>query len=112
MISVLRLRIDSWVQLALGGLSTLSWVFGGYLLSIIGVWLLWLWQTGSALELWLDYRHRSRKPYLWFAPVLLLLAIFHAYGIFLILACALVYGWHTLRDYRIVLRRPRSFWDL
>ncbi len=112
MISILRLQIDSWVQLALGVLSTLSWLLGGYVLSLVGVWLLWLWQTGSALELWLDYRHHSRRPYLWLAPILLTLAILHTYGIFLILGCALAYGWHTIRDYRIVLRRPRSFWDL
>jgi len=112
MISALRLRIDSWVQVILGLTGGLSWLLGGYALTLVSVWLLWLWQTGSALELWLDYRHHSRKPYLWLAPVLLVLAIIYAQGIFLLVGCALVYAWHTFRDYRIVRRRPRSFWDL
>lgn len=112
MISKLRLRIDSWVQLALALACLISWLLGGYGLVPVLVWLLWLWQTGSALELWLDYRHHSRKPYLWSAPILILLAIFYTKGLFLLMACAVIYGWHTIRDYRIVLRRPRSFWDL
>ena len=112
MISTFRMQIDGWVQLTLGLSSAVAWLLGGYVLTLVGIWLLWLWQTGSALELWLEYQHHSRRPYLWFAPVLLLVAILHSKGIFLILLCALVYGWHTLRDYRVVLRRPRSFWDL
>ena len=112
MISILRLRVDSWVQVALGLWCIMSWLLGGYLLTLVGVWLLWLWQTGSALELWLDYRHRSRKPYLWLAPVLLVVALFNTHGIFLLIGWALVYAWHTVHDYRVVLRRPRSFWDL
>lgn len=112
MISKLRLRVDSWVQIVLGLAGIVSWLLGGYGLAPVLVWLLWLWQTGSALELWLDYQHHSRKPYLWLAPILVLLAIFYAQGVFLLIGCAVVYGWHTIRDYRIVLRRPRSFWDL
>ena len=112
MISILRMRVDGWVQLLLGLTGAIAWILGGYVFTLVCIWLLWLWQTGSALELWLDYQHRSRKPYLWIAPILLVIAIIHHYGIFLLSACALVSGWHTLHDYRIVLRRPRSFWEL
>lgn len=113
MISKLRLKIDSWVQffLAIGSLA--AWLANSYVLAGSLLWILWLWQTGSALELWLDYRHHSRKPYLWLAPLLLTIALLSfSFGAWLLAICAIIYIWHTVRDYQIVLRRPRSFWEL
>ncbi len=112
MISLLRLKIDSWVQLGLGIGCLLAWTTQSFVTPLTLVWILWLWQTGSALELWLDYRHHSRKPYLWFAPVLLIGAMFYSSGVIFLAICAIIYGWHTLRDYLIVRRRPKSFWEL
>ena len=112
MISRTRLKIDSWVQLLLAIGSLAAWATSSVVLALCLLWLLWLWQTGSALELWLDYKHHSRKPYLLLAPVLLVLALFFTFGKLLLAICAVVYIWHTVRDYQVVLRRPRSFWEL
>lgn len=112
MISLNRLQLDAWVQFTIGICCCLAWGFQWYSFIIIALWILWLWQTGSALELWLDYRHHSRKPYLWVAPLLFVSSFFFVYATQLILLCCLIYAWHTIRDYIIVKRRPRSFWDL
>ncbi len=112
MISRTRLKIDSLVQLLLGAGGLAAWSTNNFVLALSLLWLLWLWQTGSALELWLDYRHHSRKPYLLVAPILLVLALFSSFGKLLLVICAVVYIWHTVRDYQVVLRRPRSFWEL
>ena len=112
MISLQRLKIDSWVQLGLGLISFMGWYSQSFGLAIIMFGLLWLWQTGSAIELWLDYRHRSRLGYMWLAPLLFVAYWLHEKAIFLCLAFAVVYAWHTISDYLIVRRRPRSFWDL
>lgn len=112
MISRFRLKLDSWVQICLAMASIGCGLATWYVPALSLLWILWLWQTGSALELWLDYRHHSRRPYLWLAPLLFLVGLFFRSGILLLMICVLVYIWHTLRDYQIVRRRPRSFWEL
>ncbi|PSR14862.1 MAG: hypothetical protein DA408_01515 [Bacteroidetes bacterium] len=112
MISLQRLQIDGWVQLGLGILGFIAWSTYSLGLGLLALWVLWLWQTGSALELWLDYHHRSRRWYLWVAPLLLLGYFLYEELIILLLLFIVIYAWHTLRDYLIVRRRPRSFWDL
>lgn len=112
MISLSRLQLDVWVQLSIGSGCLIAWWLQWYSFIIVALWILWLWQTGSALELWLDYRHHSRKPYIWAAPLLFIYSFFFEHTIFLLLICCAVYAWHTICDYRIVKRRPRSFWEL
>ncbi|MEM1217010.1 MAG: hypothetical protein AAGJ82_15050 [Bacteroidota bacterium] len=112
MISRFRLQIDGWVQLCLGLVCLLGWYGQWYGLLTFGLVLLWLWQTGSALEFWLDYRHHARRWYLWLGPLALVVFLSWGYGWIFLLLFSVTYGWHTLHDYRIVLRRPRSFWEL
>jgi len=113
MISKERLLWDGRGQLLLGALCLLTWLLSWE----IGIWLtlalLLLWQTGSALELYLDYQHRSRQAYLWWAPVAVGVTLWYwPVGLVIGLGGILTYAGHTIRDYLIVLRRPRSFWDL
>jgi hypothetical protein len=113
MISKERLLWDGRIQMLLGILCLLTWILDWE----VGVWLtlslLLLWQTGSALELYLDYKHRSRRHYLWWAPVSVGFTLWcWPAGLVIGLGGILTYAGHTLHDYRIVQRRPRSFWDL
>lgn len=79
--------------------------------------LLALWQVGSALELALGYKYRERNIFLWAFALLLLalpfkLWLIGLWSLFLMGVFASAYFWATLRDTVIVLRRPRSFWDI
>lgn len=112
MISLNRLQLDAQVQLTIGISCLLAWGLGWHSFLIVALWILWLWQTGSALELWLDYQHHSRRPYLWLPPLVISISFFLGYTTELLLLCSIIYAWHTIRDYRIVRRRPRSFWEL
>lgn len=112
MISLFRLKIDGYIQLLLGLFCLVGWYGQWYGMLSVGLVVLWLWQTGSALEFWVDYRHHTRRWYLWLGPIALLTYLFWGYGWVPLLAFILVYGWHTLHDYRIVRRRPKSFWEL
>lgn len=113
MISVTRLKIDSITQLILAVLTLLGLLLTSWKWAAAGLIILGLWQVGSALELYLDYRYKNRRNYLLLIPILpagfwiLPVWEFAPLAIF-----GLAYGWQTWRDYLIVSRRPRSFWEL
>ncbi len=92
--------LGQWWALALAAVATLA-----------------AWQTGSALHLALGYAYKGRKPFLWILGALLLLLpvkywLTGPWSLLFLGVAALAYFFATLRDTIVVLRRPRSFWDL
>lgn len=113
MISRERLIWDGRIQLSLGGLGLVSWLASWPITLIVFISLLLLWQMISAWELYVDYKHKARRPYLWLLPLLIIIAVgFWPLGVVPCLVGIGVFGWHTIHDYLIVRRRPRSFWDI
>ena len=113
MISHFRLKVDFFTQAALVLLSVALYLFGFGTAAAIGVLVLSLWQTGSALELYLDYRYLNRRTYLMFLIGIVVVSLFlWQFTRWIIGFWALAYIIQTLRDYRIVRRRPKSFWEL
>lgn len=117
MISQYRMKLDLAGQSVLIALA---------MIVVLGKWWLWalavvaglaLWQTGSAFHLIVAYAYRARKPYLLLlGSILLLLPLkFWLAGYWSLVIpgiAALLYFFITLRDTIVVLRRPRSFWDI
>lgn len=95
----------------------LAFLAGGWRWTNAMLVILGLWQFGSAVHLFFAYRHVRRLNYLRTA---LVLAVSLPVWIFLIGRLAYLpvaglivwYFWQTLRDTIVVLKRPRSFWDL
>lgn len=118
MISRFRMKIDLLAQsvLILAVLLLLCFVQGiqwsGTMLVILAIW-----QFISAVHLFYIYKHIHRLNYLRTALVLSIsLPIWtHLIGTLAYLPVAGVVVWYflqTIRDTRVVYRRPRSFWDL
>jgi len=93
------------------------------LMAVPPAWLLTLlvllgaWQAASAVELSLQYEYRARQPYIWILPlmIVLLFVLKPLIGGWIILGTVLAlisYYVITARDFVIVRRRPRSFWDI
>ncbi len=113
MISHFRLKVDFITQAALVLLSIALFWLGFGNAAVVSLLVLGLWQAGSALELYLDYRYRNRRIYLiGLIGVALLSLLLWEYARWVIGLWALAYVIQTLRDYRIVRRRPKSFWEL
>lgn len=118
MISENRMKIDLIGQSAIVtgfsiiALSGLLWPWG-----LLALGLLALWQAGSAFQLVVGYHYQGRQPYLYLFG---LLALGTALSPWLgwawlgigAAATALAYFWNTIRDTCVVMRRPRSFWDI
>lgn len=117
MISQYRMKLDLVGQSILLALA---------LIVVLGKWWLWalaivaglaIWQTGSAFHLAFGYAYRDRKPYLWILGSLLLLLplkfwLAGYWSLVVLGIAALLYFFITLRDTIVVLRRPKSFWDI
>jgi hypothetical protein len=112
------MRIDLLGQIIL--MSTLILLL---FLSVPAVWvlvlfsLLALWQAGSALELAVQYEYVARVPFVWLLPLVLvlLLALQPYLGVWVLIGAGAIlmsYFILTARDWRVVSRRPRSFWDI
>ena len=118
MISTLRMKIDLIGQALL--------IVAVILLAILQSSLAWpnafiiilgCWQILSAIHLILVYRHVRRINFLkaFLVLVISLPLWINFVGAFAYLPVAGVliwYFWQTVLETRIVLRRPRSFWDL
>lgn len=118
MISKSRMKKDLIGQTTIIGSLLLLLLF-----AVPSAWLLTLlvllgtWQAGSAVELRVQYEYRARQPYIWILPlmIVLLLVLKPLLGGWIILGTALTlisYYIITARDFVIVRRRPRSFWDI
>lgn len=118
MVSRLRMKLDLLVQSTLMVLLALAIplepLHVGLKITLIVLVLL---QMLSAAQLWLWHTYRPAKAYLWaFFLVGLLLPVglyfFNPAAWLFLLALAIVYFVHTIRIAAVVLRRPRSFWDI
>ena len=81
------------------------------------LFVLAIWQLGSAIHLFYVYRHTRRVRYLRSALVIgISLPIwYHLIGNVAFLSVAGLAIWYfiqTIRDTIVVYRRPKSFWDL
>ena len=117
MVSEKRMRLDLVGQLALSVALMLGLVFEWIVLARLSMVILWLWQLVSALELRYGYRRPLRQRFVRFAiwQVLLVAVLlwFWPQGVLWpLLLSATYYLVCTVRDWRIVARRPVSFWDL
>lgn len=111
------MKLDLVGQSVLLALATIVVLGQWWALTLGVVATLAVWQTGSALHLALGYAYKGRKPFLWVLGVLLLLLplkywLAGYWSLLFLGAAALAYFFATLRDTIVVLRRPRSFWDL
>lgn len=118
MVSRLRMKLDLLVQSSLVVLLVLAIPLGPLHIGLkIMLIVLVLLQMLSAAQLWLWHAYRPARAYLWtFFLVGLLLPVglyfFHPLVWLFLLALAIVYFVHTIRIAVVVLRRPRSFWDI
>jgi hypothetical protein len=117
MVSRIRMKLDLFVQSFL--LFTLALVFSSESLrnSIITLIVLVLLQILSTAQLWLKHAYRPAGVYLglFLATCALLpigLYFFNPIAWSVLLALSLIYYAHTIRIALVVLRRPRSFWDI
>ena len=118
MISRARMKIDMTGQVILL-LSVLLLLF----FTSANAWvvttliILAVWQTSSAIELFLNYSYRQRYPYVYILPLIIVLTSIFAntalYWLLIFIGLGLLsYFVATVRDTIIVYRRHRSFWDL
>lgn len=117
MVSRIRMKLDLFVQSFL--LFTLALVLSSESLrnSIITLIVLVLVQILSTAQLWLKHAYRPAGVYLglFLATGALLpigLYFFNPMAWLILLALSLIYYAHTIRIALVVLRRPRSFWDI
>lgn len=118
MVSRLRMKLDLLVQGI--SLSVLALIASLKPLSITVIFTLLILasiQLTSAAQLWWRHHYRPAKIYLYlFLAVAALLPIGLYYFNFLawlaLIVLALAYFVHTIHAAKIVLRRPRSFWDI
>ncbi len=117
MVSRVRMKLDLFAQSFL--LLTLILVFSSESKqsSIITLIALVLVQILSIAQLWLKHAYRPARVYLglFLATGVLLpfgLYFFNPLAWLILLALSLIYYTHTIRIALVVLRRPRSFWDI
>jgi len=117
MVSRIRMKLDLFAQSFL--LFTLILVFSSESKqsSIITLIALVLVQILSTAQLWLKHAYRPARVYLvlFLATGALLpfgLYFFNPLAWLILLALSLIYSAHTIRIALVVLRRPRSFWDI
>ena len=111
------MRTDLLVQVVLLTTATTAWLTATDWLTYTTLIILWVWQLASAVQLRYGYPHRLRHRFLRIVLLqlpfmLLILAHAPAVMVWLLLASTLLYFAQTLHDWRIVARRPVSFWQL
>jgi len=118
MVSRIRMKLDLFVQSFLLFSLTLIFSSESKQSSIITLIALVLVQILSAAQLWLKHAYRPARVYLglFLATGALLLPFglyfFNPLAWLILLALSLIYYVHTIRIALVVLRRPRSFWDI
>ncbi|MDX2067200.1 MAG: hypothetical protein SFV55_02180 [Haliscomenobacter sp.] len=118
MVSRLRMKLDLLVQ---GVFLTAFGLFSSLELwrttAIVALLILGFIQIISAAQLWLWHHYRPARVYLWLflgaAAVLPLgLHFFDSLAWLCLVAMGIAYFSHTIYMALVVLRRPRSFWDI
>ena len=95
----------------------LLFLASGWKWTNVTLFILGIWQFGSAVHLFYAYRHIRRLNYLRLSLIMLIsLPVWiHLIGPLAYLPVAGLAIWYftqTIRDTIIVYRRPRSFWEL
>ena len=85
--------------------------------AIVALLILTCTQITSAAQLWLQHHYRPAKMYLWlFLVVAVLLPFglhfFNSLAWLFLIAMGIAYFSQTIYMVIVVLRRPRSFWDI
>lgn len=118
MVSRRRMKIDTLIQSMLLVAVILGWLLLGWsgwlALPLLGLLCL---QMISAMQLWSVYRFQPAHSFLWVGAAILLVFVIAWFNWGLLswilpLGLVLAYYFQTIQRLVIVLRRPRSFWDL
>jgi uncharacterized membrane protein HdeD (DUF308 family) len=118
MVSRLRMKLDLLLQGILLAILALATSLEPWRTAVIvALLILASIQITSAAQLWWWHRYRPAKTYLWFflgmAVVLPIgLHFFNPLAWLCLIVLAIAYFSHTIYMAAIVLRRPRSFWDI
>lgn len=118
MVSRLRMKLDLLVQgISLSTLTLVAFLESWRVAVIVTLLILASIQLTSAAQLWWWHSYRPAKVYLYlFLAVALLLPLGLYFFNFMawlgLIVLALAYFLHTIYAAKVVLRRPRSFWDL
>ena len=117
-----RLFFDLLAQITLLSLIIIGYISSGFLLKTAGI-LLIIWQISSARNFIKWYKLVNRNWFINWAKLGLLILFpgIFAYStevnyafLFSLFICGLssIFFYQTFRDYRYLLNRPKSFWDL
>ncbi len=118
MVSALRMRIDLIGQIILIlAIIIQLFILNGWSWPKAFLIVLFIWQSLSAIHLFIAYQYIKKLNFLKVAVVLLFsLPIWVSWlGLWAylpVIGLVLWYFFQTWRDTMIVVRRPRSFWDL
>lgn len=118
MVSRLRMKLDLLVQsISIGVLALVAFVEPLRTTIVVALLVLASIQLTSAAQLWWWHHYRPARNYLYlFLMVALLLPVgmyfFNFLAWFVLIGLVIAYFLHTLYAAKVVLRRPRSFWDI
>lgn len=118
MVSRLRMKLDLLLQGILLAILALAaslepWRTGGVVVLLILTFI----QIVGAAQLWWWHHYRPAKTYLWLflgATLSLAIALYFCdlRAWYCLIVLTLAYFSHTIYMATVVLRRPRSFWDI
>lgn len=118
MVSRLRMKLDLLVQgISFSALALVAFVEPLRTAAMVVLLILASIQLTSAAQLWWWHSYRPARVYLY---LFLVAAILLPAGLYFfnflawsgLMALVIAYFLHTLYAAKVVLRRPRSFWDL
>lgn len=118
MVSRLRMKLDLLVQgISFSALALVAFVEPLRTTLIAALLVLASIQLTSAAQLWWWHSYRPARVYLYlflFVAVLLPVGLyfFNFFAWSGLMVLTIVYFLHTLYAAKVVLRRPRSFWDI
>lgn len=118
MVSRFRMKADLSVQSIVLGVLLISLAFNRHYISNLVVLLACIGlQLLSAWQLWQQHRLKMARTFMnWATPLVLSLPLWYLIEPWLAFALVsllvLIYYGNTIRNTVIVLKRPRSFWDL
>lgn len=118
MVSRLRMKLDLSLQgVLLTVLALVTSLEPWRTATVVALLILACIQISSAAQMWFWHHYRPAKIYLWlfFVSGVLLpfcLHFFNSMAWLCMMATVVAYFLHTIYVATIVLRRPRSFWDL
>jgi hypothetical protein len=118
MVSRLRIKLDLLIQgIFLTTFGLFSSLEPWRTAAIVALLVLGCIQITSAAQLWLWHHYRPARMYLWLflgAAIVLPFGLhfFDSLAWLCLIAMGIAYFSHTIYMAIVVLRRPRSFWDI